>query len=69
MSQNKVKLVTTAGGVGLGGGGVEGVNKKLDESYIWQLDKVSAFPIAVATNTILQIHTYTVNFERFVRTS
>lgn len=32
MSQNKVKLVTTAGGVGLGG--VEGVNKKLDESYI-----------------------------------
>lgn len=33
MSQNKVKLVTTAGGVGLGGG-VEGVNKKLDESYI-----------------------------------
>lgn len=34
MSQNKVKLVTTAGGVGLGGGGVEGVNKKLDESYI-----------------------------------
>lgn len=68
MSQNKVKLVTTAEGVGLGGG-VEGVNKKLDESYIWQLDKVSAFPTAVATNTILQIHTYTVNFERFVRTS